>query len=304
MADSTPRVETVKSSEFSSNAAAHPASSSAFIQRTEGQFAAFNRRLDKELLNHRVITHPPYTPWFADGQVNHEQLQAFVVEFSVFSNQFLVAQMLKMLAANSLEEMRASKEILANEMGVAFHATSQGFSSAGLSESEAKNFGDITGSVEGGRFHFRAAHFELLLHCAEFIGLDFNQLGKRCFGSEKTLFFCDELQRLYGSENYQVSAAASFAVENWAAAGFWQQLVDGLRLMKKRPEYLELPITFFSWHNKLEANHAHHTRQELREYYFSHSVDEDAFIKTGNCMLDGVQAFWEGLDQQRLRLVH
>jgi len=289
---------------FSTAAAAHPASSSTVIPRTEDQFATFNRRLDKELLNHRVITQSPYTSWFAGGQANHEQLQAFVVEFSVFSNQFLMAQMLKMLAANSLEEMRASKEILANEMGVAFHATSQAATTTGLSESEAKSFGDITGSVEGGRFHFRAAHFELLLHCAEFIGLDFNQLGKRCFGSEKTLFFCDELQRLYGSENYQVSAAASFAVENWAAAGFWQQLVDGLHLMKNRPEYQGLPITFFSWHNKLEANHAHHTQQELREYYFSHSVDEDAFIETGNCMLDGVEAFWQGLDQQRLRLVH
>jgi len=272
--------------------------------KTEGQFAVFNRRLENELLNHRVITEAPYTSWFVNGQVNHQQLQAFLVEFSVFSNQFLMAQLLKMLAANSLEEMRASKEILANELGVAFHAEDHVPSGGRLSESEAKSFGDITGSVDGGRFRFRAAHFELLLHCAQSVGLNFDQLGKRCFGSETTLFFCDELQRLYGSEDYQVSAAASFAVENWAAAGFWQQLVDGFVVLKSRQEYKNLPLTFFSWHNKLEANHAHHTHQELKEYYFSNDVDEDAFIETGNCMLDGVYAFWEGLSQQRLKLVH
>ena len=272
-------------------------------QKTPAQFDAFMLRLRRELLNHKIINANPYCAWFSNGHINHQQLQAFIVQFSVFSNQFLMAQLLKMLAANSLEEMRASKEILANEIGVAFSAPAS-TNPETLSASEQASFGDITGSVDGGRFHFRAAHFELLLRCAESIGLEFNQLGKRHHGIQGTLFFCNELNRLYGSDDYQTSTASSFAVENWAAAGFWQQLLDGLELLKQRPEYKDFPVTFFSWHNKLEANHAHHTQQELKEYYFNNSVDEDAFIATGNCMLDGVYAFWDGLDQQRRSLVH
>jgi len=274
-------------------------------EKSQQDFEHFMQKIDGELLNHRVITANVYTDWFSRGQVTHEQLQMFIVQFSVFSNQFLLAQLLKMLSADSLEDMRASKEILANELGVAFHAASPVASSVDdLSGAEQRSFGDITGSVEGGRFHFRAAHFELLLRCAQSLGLDFQQLGKRHHGTQGTLFFCDELKRLYASDDYQTAAAASFAVENWAAAGFWQQLEDGFSLLKQRAEYSGLPVTFFSWHNKLEANHAHHTQQELKEYYFSHRVDEDAFIATGNEMLNGVEAFWRGLDLQRQDRMH
>ncbi|MEE8058913.1 MAG: hypothetical protein V3T17_13925, partial [Pseudomonadales bacterium] len=272
--------------------------------KTEQQNEQIMQRLGEELLNHRAITANSYTSWFASGQVSHKQLQAFIVQFSVFSNQFLIAQLLKMLAANSLEEMRASKEILANEIGVAFSGSvSHGDTSEKMSNDEQR-FGAITGSIEGGRFHFRAAHFELLLRCAESIGLGFEDLGKRELGSQETLFFCDELRRLYGSTNYQVSAAASFAVEHWAAAGFWQELENGLTKLKAQPQYLQLPLTFFSWHNKLEANHAHHTREELKEFYVSKPMDEDAFIVTGNTMLDAVYRFWEGLEKQRLIILH
>lgn len=64
----------------------------------------------------------------------------------------------------------------------------------------------------------------------------------------------------------------------------------------------KLPIAFFSWHSRIEANHAHHTQEELESYYFTYDVDEDAFIHIGNEMLDGVYAFWSGLDRDRKRL--
>ncbi len=37
--------------------------------------------------------------------------------------------------------------------------------------------------------------------------------------------------------------------------------------------------------------------------YFERALDEDAFIRFGNEMLDGVAAFWEGLNEDRLALV-
>lgn len=46
-------------------------------------------------------------------------------------------------------------------------------------------------------------------------------MGKRSHGSKSTVHFCDELSRLYGSENYEIAQAASYAVENWASRGFW-----------------------------------------------------------------------------------
>ncbi len=249
-------------------------------------FWRFHGRLGREVLKHPVIIANPFTHWFERGEFNQEQAREFVVQFSVFSNEFLVAQLRKMLNADSLEEMRASKEILANEIGVTFNGK------AGSDD----ELGDLDGTVNGGTFRFRAAHFELLMRMAGYLELTFKDLGKRKFGSESTLFFCDELIRLYGSEHYATAAAASFAVENWAAAGFWDELVHGWKIFKER-ECPDLPLAFFSWHAKIEANHAQHTRAELEEFCFTNDVDQDAFIRDANEMLDGVHEFWRGLGE-------
>ncbi len=265
------------------------------------RFLTFQRRIDTELLCHEVIIDNRYTGWFKDGQQTEEQLRAFVVQFSVFSNLFLVAQTLKMINADSLVAMRASKEILANEIGVTFCSTKGPLKGRASREANDPNFLGTEGTVQGGVFRFEAGHFEWLLHVAEKLGLSFNELGKRRFGTAATLFFCDELARLYGSEDYSVSQAASYAVENWAAAGFWQELIDGLKRFNER-NGTDIPLGFFAWHNRLEAQHAQHTQEELEQYYFETQLDEDAFLKYGNEMLDGVAAFWNGLESQRLEL--
>ncbi|EDM68360.1 hypothetical protein PE36_16224 [Moritella sp. PE36] len=263
-------------------------------------FLAFQTRINNELLNHKVITANPYTQWFCDASLNDVQIKQLIVQFSVFSNQFLVAQLEKMLNAETLEEMRASKEILANEIGVVYKNPKRNRATQ-LSQEE-RDFGDIEGSIDGGAFHFKAAHFELLSQLADYFGIGFNQIGRRQFGSAKTLFFCDELVRLYGSASYATSTAASYAVENWAAAGFWDELVAGFNNYRQTRDLKGLPLTFFTWHAKLEANHANHTQEELEAYYFNNEVDEEHFIVSGNEMLDGVYAFWQGLDEERKRI--
>ena len=130
------------------------------------------------------------------------------------------------------------------------------------------------------------------------LGLGFNDVGKRRHGTSATLFFCDELARLYGNEDYQISQAASFAVENWAAAGFWKELIEGFEKFNARSG-ADLPLAFFTWHERLESQHARHTQEELEELYFHRTLNEDAFIRYGNEMLDGVAAFWDGLEAQR-----
>ena len=252
---------------------------------------AFRARLERDVLSHPVIRSNPYTAWFKQGDFSPAQARAFLVQFSVFSNQFLVAQLHKVLNAETLEEMHASKEILANEIGVGFRGTG---GDAVL--------GGTVGSVEGGTFHFSAAHFELLARMARQFGLDFADLGKRRFGTGATLHFCDELVRLYGHEDYQVAAAASWAIENWAAAGFWDELVEGWKRYGEQQRKRTFDIGFFTWHARIEANHAEVTSDELAEILAEHYIDEERFVKNANLMLDAVLVFWRGLDLQRMAL--
>jgi hypothetical protein len=258
------------------------------------RFLKFQQRINTELLKHRVITDNRYTAWFEHGDQNLAQIKAFIIQFSVFSNQFLIAQLHKMIHADTLESMRVSKEILANEIGVRFKPTSQA--------NGKDNLGATEGSIEGGVFHFGAGHFEWLYNIAKELDLSFAEIGQPKHGTRPTLFFCDELIRLYGGDDYQVSQAASYAVENWAAAGFWGQLIKGFNLFNER-NGINLPLGFFVWHDQLECQHAAHTQEELEELYFTLELDEDGFIRYGNEMLDGVAAFWDGLDEQRQELV-
>jgi len=257
------------------------------------QLIKFQQRINQEVLQHPIITGNPYTAWFEKGEQNLLQIKAFLIQFSVFSNQFLVAQLNKMIHAETLESMRVSKEILANEIGVRF--TSE------LSTNDGDYMGRTEGSVDGGVFHFSAAHFEWLYSITKELNLSFAEIGQPKHGTEPTLFFCNELIRLYGGIDYQISQAASYAIENWAAAGFWNQLIRGFRRFNHR-NALDLPLGFFIWHDQLEAQHAAHTQEELEELYFALDIDEDAFIDHCNEMLDGVAVFWNGLDKQRRAL--
>lgn len=269
----------------------------------DSKYDAFVKRIEKELLSHQVIEHNNYMTWFAEGKLNLEQLQYFTIQFSVFSNLFLIAQLKKMINAVDLEEMRQSKEILANELGCLFRRT-DGCSSLKKQQMNQEEEGDprlvsSQGTVDGGVFKFKAAHFEWLLEFAKPLDLNFKDLGKRSHGSASTLFFCDELNRLYGNEDFNISAGASYAVENWAAAGFWKELSQGLRIFRDR-ENIKIPIGFFTWHDKVEDQHKQGTLDELEELYHKRKdFDEDKFIHSGQVMLNGVAVFWDGLNAHK-----
>jgi hypothetical protein len=251
-------------------------------------------RIEREMLPHEVIVNNRYTQWFEKGDFDVAELRHFLTQFSVFSNFFIVAQLLKTINAPTLEAMHASKEILMNELGVTFHNPEK--NNQGASKDETV---ESQGTVNGSVFHFAAAHFEWLLYATSHLGLDFKDVGKRKHGTKSTLFFCDELSRIYGSDDTSTALGASFAVENWAAAGFWKELIRGLEKFKER-EAPGLPIGFFTWHDMVEDQHAKHTWDELEEEFFSQEeMDEDKFIRGGVEMLNGVLAFWKGLDKDR-----
>jgi len=267
-------------------------------------FAHFLEDVDRDLMHHRIITDNAYTRWFQHGEATDAELRHFIRQFSVFSNQFLRAALLRVINAPTPEQARAAKEILLNELGVIYRKPGQAVNGHnGLSDEDKDREGDpelvgTEGTVDGGTFRFRAAHFEWLCGVAEGVGLSFQDIGKRRHGRPSTLHFCDELMRLYGNEDPWVAEGASFAVENWAAAGFWQELEDGLTHLKQT-RLPRLRLAFFTWHNRVEGQHAGHTMDELEEVYFRPGFDRERFLQGGREVLDAVAAFWDGLEEDR-----
>jgi hypothetical protein len=270
------------------------------------EFSDFLVEVDRQFLQHRIITDNRYTRWFQKGEATDDELRHFIRQFSVFSNQFLVAALLRVINAPSLEQMRAGKEILMNELGVVYRKPGQeGGKGASRSDDEKDQEGDpelvnIEGTVDGSIYRHRAAHYEWMLGVGEPLGLGYNDLGKRRVGRPSTLHFCDELQRVYGGEDGQMAEGASFAVENWAAAGFWQEIEDGLLKIKKT-RIPNLRLAFFTWHNRVEGQHASHTMEELEEVYFESDLDRERFFQGGREILEAVAAFWDGLENDRVK---
>jgi hypothetical protein len=254
--------------------------------REARDLAAFTARLDDVVHAHPVVADNRYTAWFATGAADREDVRHLTVQFSVFSHLFVEAQLRKVINAADIDTYRAGKEILMNELGVVFngHPDDEGVSTEG--------------TVDGSRYRHPAAHFEWLLRFARPLGLQFADLGKRRHGTPSTLFFCEELLRVYGSEDASIAEGASYAVEHWAAAGFWKELIAGLSAFKAR-ECPELHLGFWTWHDKVEDQHAAHTADELAEAFFTDGFDEEKFLQGAREMLDGVKAFWDGLDADR-----
>src|SRR5437762_5112998 len=84
-------------------------------------FGAFKKTIEQKFMGHPVVTKNDYTAWFAHGDMPLDHLRDFTVQFSVFSNQFLLAALNRVINADTLQAARESKEILMNELGVIYH---------------------------------------------------------------------------------------------------------------------------------------------------------------------------------------
>ena len=184
-------------------------------------FDALKQTIEKAFMGHPVVIRNAYTKWFSHGEISPEQLRQFTVQFSVFSNQFLLAALNRVVNADTLESSRESKEILMNELGVVYNNKGRKVASTAdpAPPADRDREGDPSlvstdGTVEGGTFRFQAAHFEWILQFARTLGLTFDDLGKRRHGTASTLHFCDKLFRLYGNDDYNEAISTSFAVEN------------------------------------------------------------------------------------------
>jgi hypothetical protein len=261
-----------------------------------GDLEMVRERVDDIVHNHPVVVDNSYTKWFAKGEATLSEVRHLAVQFSVFSHQFVAAQLRKVINAADLETYRAGKEILMNELGVVFRPPTGPMQTLGDHDGELADpeIVGTEGTVDGGRFRFAAGHFEWLVKFGAPLGLHFEEMGKRRHATPSTLFFCDELQRIYGSEDPSIAEGASYAVEHWAAAGFWKELIAGLRIFKAQ-ECPQLPLGFWTWHDKIEDQHAAHTADELAQAFETPGFDGEKFLGGAKEMLDGVRAFWDGL---------
>src|SRR5688572_1463644 len=168
----------------------------------EKNFDAFKETIEQHFMRHPAVTGNAYTAWFARGSMTLDELRHFTVQFSVFSNQFLLAALNRAINADTLQATRESKEILMNELGVIYNDRgAKGHAASGESAPAASSTHDregdpalvsTEGTVDGGTFRFQAAHFEWLLRFGQPLGLTFDDMGKRRHGTPSTVFFCDE----------------------------------------------------------------------------------------------------------------
>jgi hypothetical protein len=260
-------------------------------------FEKFKKRIEKDFFRHPVIVKNPYTKWFKKGTANTEQVKDLILQFSVFSNHFIVVQAKRMVNAETLEGEVSARAILLNECGVGMNVKS--------------------GSIENQRFTTPNAHINWLRRVADILGIDQRSVGKWETGTKATHDFLRGLDKTYGSHDGQVGSGASFAIETWAAYGigksikeesnnFWMELVSGLESFNKRhrtPNKLKpLPVGFFKYHFETEAGHGTNVWNELEETYHQESFNEEKYISAGKIALESIYTFWLGLDETRKKI--
>ncbi len=62
-----------------------------------------------------------------------------------------------------------------------------------------------------------------------------------------------------------------------------------------------LKVAFFTWHNRVEAQHAGHTMEELEEVFFSPKFDQARFFQGANEVLDAIASSGTDSKNDRLR---
>lgn len=257
-------------------------------------------RLQREIHQHPVIVNNPYTKWFKMGNANTEQVKDLVLQFSVFSNYFLVIQCKRMVNAPSEAVMKLARDIMVNELGVKMNTTED-------------NFGD----TDGNKFQHKNAHLNWLRKIGEMLDLDPDTLGNWSIGTEATHKFLEQLEEAYGSRDNNIGGGASFAIETWAGHGighgeeneynnFWKELVIGLEVYNKKHREPEgkapIGMGFFQHHFDIEAGHVKTVEKELEEEFFSPGFDEEKWFEGARRALQAIYIFWLGLNETRKKL--
>ncbi len=254
---------------------------------------SFKERIEREFFRHPVITDNAYTRWFSRGEASLAEVEDLLLQFSVFSNHFLIVQAKRMVNAASEEAERGARFILMSECGV--------------------ELDEATGNVEGRVFKTANAHINWLRDVGATVGIEARAMGRWRAGTPATHAFLDGLDRTYGSRDGWIGAGASFAIETWAAFGiggepelearnFWKELIVGLETFNRKrlaDGLSPLPLGFFQYHFELESAHGANVWHELEETFPDPAFDREKFLAGGREALEAIHTFWKGLDSAR-----
>jgi pyrroloquinoline quinone (PQQ) biosynthesis protein C len=257
---------------------------------TNDNFLNFKNEIDQKINSHPSIANNLYTLWFSSGCQTQKDMEDFIIQYSIFSNDLNHALMCKMISAKTRESMRQTKELLMNELGVIYKPSG--------TEYDPENMENL-GSVDGGRFRFSAGHYEWLADTGEAIGLRYDQFGRTNQGNEESQEFSKIMIDLYKSD-YSDSDGANYALEHWAASGFWLELIDGFNKFGKKHNK-KIPIGFFTYHYKIESQHKKHTETSLKQIFYDKNFNQEDFINGAIKILDGLHLFWIGLQKPILQ---
>jgi hypothetical protein len=265
-------------------------------ETTLSGFEAFREVISRELLEHPVIRANSYTTWFKGGEASHDQVVDLITQFSVFSNHFLVAQVKRMVFADTEEGERCARNILMSECGVGLDPRS--------------------GECEGRSFVTSNAHINWLRECGAALDIPAMDHGRWHLANPSTKAFLRALEATYGSPDSDVGLGASFAIECWAAFGighapeleaknFWAELIAGLEIHNSRRAAAgnkPLPLGFFKYHFALESGHGANVWTELEASFKRPGFSQAKFLRGGKKALKAIHTFWLGLDESRRRL--
>ncbi|HET7909713.1 MAG TPA: iron-containing redox enzyme family protein [Nitrospira sp.] len=113
--------------------------------------------------------------------------------------------------------------------------------------------------------------------------------------------YIEGMEQLYSDGNPTKALGASFGLENMAIT-MWDHLIPGLTQLKKT-RYLDLDITYFTFHRELESTHeqamehAVEAVQGAAPQGLSDKNKED--FRTGMiAVLEYLEGFWMGLERQ------
>jgi pyrroloquinoline quinone (PQQ) biosynthesis protein C len=254
-------------------------------------FTEFKNLVDEKIHAHQAIANNQYTKWFAQNARSHEDVKDLVKQLAVFSNDLNIALLHRLINAQTRESMRKTKEILMNELGVIYKPKNK-------VDYNPEDVGNL-GSVDGGKFRFKAAHYEWLADTGEAVGLAFNEFGKTQQGNQESQEFSRIMIEVYKSLNPSESDGANYALEHWASSGFWVDLIAGFKKLEEKTQK-KIPIGYFTFHYEIEAQHTSHTEDDLVEVFNADNFNEKNFISGATKILDALNLFWSGLHRSAL----
>lgn len=231
--------------------------------------SGFYQEMRDYVLHHGAINNA-YLNWFRNGLASDPELYDFAVEFYNFARFFpkiLVAQLVNTEDESVADELT---RVLFSELG----------------EGNPEN-----------------RHELLYRHFLRSIDIDIHQALTRPM-MPSTRAYIEGMEELYSCGNHEQALGASFGLENMAIT-MWDHLIPGLHALRQR-RYSGMDMRYFTFHRELESSHEEAMVHAVAALENHSSVqgnlsnrERQDFHAGVRQVLDFLEGFWMGLEQQR-----